>query len=166
MHLCLILPVQSADLQSVDTNYLRSSSGMCEPEQQSARDKERARRCSGFRMYAASVFHGGKRRTFSVFCHDGDHRVRAVRKDFSINRRRYLPVSPFPFIRIIRGAVQPKNTQNLDWHGLTTKDAVIRGDEQNRHLVLPFCKPIAFLFCLSIITLWDFKSHIETEVLI
>ena len=72
----------------------------------------------------------------------------------------------FPFIRIIRGAVQPKNTQNLDWHGLTTKDAVIRGDEQNRHLVLPFCKPIAFLFCLSIITLWDFKSHIETEVLI
>ena len=27
-------------------------------------------------------------------------------------------------------------------------------------------KPIAFLFCLSIITLWDLKSHIETGVLI
>ena len=63
-------------------------------------------------------------------------------------------------------AGQTKNTQNLDWHGLITKDAVIRGDEQNCHLVLLFYKPIAFLFCLSITTLWDFKSHIETEVLI
>ena len=62
-------------------------------------------------------------------------------------------------------AGQTKNAQNLDWQGLTTKDAVIRGDEQNRHLVLLFYKPIAF-FCLSIIALWDFKSHIETEVLI
>lgn len=46
------------------------------------------------------------------------------------------------------------------------KNIIKRGDEQNRHLVLLFYKPIAFLFCLSIITLWDFKSHIETEVLI
>ena len=38
----------------------------CEPEQQSARDKERARRCPGFRMYAASVFHGGKAETFPL----------------------------------------------------------------------------------------------------
>lgn len=73
----------------------------CEPEQQSARDKERARRCPGFRMYAASVFHGGKRRPFPLLCHDGDHRVRAVRKNISIKRGRYLPVSPFPFIWII-----------------------------------------------------------------
>lgn len=63
-------------------------------------------------------------------------------------------------------AGQTKNAQNLDWHERIAKDAIIRGDGQNRHLVLLFYKPIAFLFCLSIITLWDFKSHIETEVLI
>ena len=49
---------------------------------------------------------------------------------------------------------------------ITIKNIIKRGDEQNRHLVLLFYKPIAFLFCLSIITLWDFKSHIETVVLI
>ena len=63
-------------------------------------------------------------------------------------------------------AGQTKNTQNLGWHGRIAKDAIIRGDGQNRHLVLLFSKPIAFLFFLSIITLWDLKSHIETEVLI
>lgn len=46
------------------------------------------------------------------------------------------------------------------------KNIIKRGDEQNRHLVLLFYKPIAFLFCLSIIALWDLKSYIETEVLI
>lgn len=63
-------------------------------------------------------------------------------------------------------ADQKKNTRNLDWHERIAKDAIIRGDGQNRHLVLLFSKPIAFLFCLSIITLRDLKSHIETEVLI
>ena len=47
-----------------------------------------------------------------------------------------------------------------------TATEVERGDAHIHHLVLLFYKPIAFLFCLSKITLWDFKSHIETEVLI
>ena len=47
-------------------------------------------------------------------------------------------------------AGQTKNTQNLGWHGRITKNAMIRGDEQNRHLVVLFYKPIAFLFCLSL----------------
>lgn len=53
-----------------------------------------------------------------------------------------------------------------DGHALVTKDVIIRGGEQNHHLALSFCKPIAFLFWLSIITLWDLKSYIKAEVLI
>ena len=82
----------------------------CKPEQQSTRDKERARRCPGLWLYAASVFHGGKRRPFPLLCHDGYHRVRAVRKNFSIKRRGCLAdMSPqywapsiggtYPFLR-------------------------------------------------------------------
>ena len=68
-------------------------------------------------------------------------------------------------MRIIRSLSTLIMTR-LKFAAITIKNIIKRGDEQNRHLVLLFYKPIAFLFCLSIITLWDFKSHIETEVLI